>query len=493
VAAMIENEQQYCVTKAQIQRFEETLVNFANDAEGKRQENPLLFEVQVSALESQLADLREELAEYEAHTIDKQLTKTSISESISEKARTFEEVIQNIGDKITFTNLISTSLIIGGLIFLAYFSSIGYLPELEINSVATLLGASAITGGFIYGLISFVLISPGIIYGISINSNKDLRKILIIDHQGKTIGFVRLSMAMFIFTIAVTVTFKTGNESPWIFYKALIGLTSIMFEFFILKSIIKIVKNKIKFFDIISILLLIVLSCVLFLLSYSLTLAAILVDSVAFSENINHNPNLDLYRNLPALLAIIVIIYIIIVLFNKFVSLEAEYNRSVSKSISKIVKYLVLALSGIIFSTAALGHSTFIPRKIFEIYGWRNVKNASLVVNYEGCQTLKEIEIKIVNEQCVKTKNYYHIDDLQILSTIGKNYFLRYPKVHLGKKNNSKPMPKKNSSKSKNNPKQMAKNNSPKSKNSSKPEATQPERFVDFTLPASSVRSWSRK
>jgi hypothetical protein len=62
---MIENERQYQVTKDWIQKFEETLVNCVNDLEDKRQENPLLFEVQVSAIESQLADLREELAEYE--------------------------------------------------------------------------------------------------------------------------------------------------------------------------------------------------------------------------------------------------------------------------------------------------------------------------------------------------------------------------------------------------------------------------------------------
>jgi ribosome-binding protein aMBF1 (putative translation factor) len=62
---MIKNERQYRITKAQVQRFEEALKDLANDEEEKRRENPLLFEVQVSAIESQLEDLREELAEYE--------------------------------------------------------------------------------------------------------------------------------------------------------------------------------------------------------------------------------------------------------------------------------------------------------------------------------------------------------------------------------------------------------------------------------------------
>lgn len=66
---MIKNERQYRITKAQAQRFEQALADLADYAEDKKQENPILFEAQRSALESQLGDLREELGEYEALTI----------------------------------------------------------------------------------------------------------------------------------------------------------------------------------------------------------------------------------------------------------------------------------------------------------------------------------------------------------------------------------------------------------------------------------------
>jgi ribosome-binding protein aMBF1 (putative translation factor) len=66
---MIKNERQYRITKAQAQRFEQALADLANCGEDKKQENPILFEAQRSALESQLDDLREELTEYEALTI----------------------------------------------------------------------------------------------------------------------------------------------------------------------------------------------------------------------------------------------------------------------------------------------------------------------------------------------------------------------------------------------------------------------------------------
>ena len=62
---MIKNERQYRITKAQAQKFEQALADLANCAEGQRQENPILFAAQISALQSQLDELREELTEYE--------------------------------------------------------------------------------------------------------------------------------------------------------------------------------------------------------------------------------------------------------------------------------------------------------------------------------------------------------------------------------------------------------------------------------------------
>ena len=62
---MIKNERQYRITKAQVQEFEQALSQMLEFAETKKQENPLLQQVQVSALESQLNDLRQEVKEYE--------------------------------------------------------------------------------------------------------------------------------------------------------------------------------------------------------------------------------------------------------------------------------------------------------------------------------------------------------------------------------------------------------------------------------------------
>lgn len=64
---MIKNERQYRITKAQAQKFEQALAQLMQ-AEVAKQENPLLWQVQGNALSSQINDLQEELAEYEALT-----------------------------------------------------------------------------------------------------------------------------------------------------------------------------------------------------------------------------------------------------------------------------------------------------------------------------------------------------------------------------------------------------------------------------------------
>ena len=62
---MIKNQRQYGITKAQADRFEQALSRLSAPAQDQ-QVDPLLRQLQQEALQSQLDDLREELAEYDA-------------------------------------------------------------------------------------------------------------------------------------------------------------------------------------------------------------------------------------------------------------------------------------------------------------------------------------------------------------------------------------------------------------------------------------------
>lgn len=66
---MIENENQYRVTQAQAKMFEEALANFSTNSVKKGKNSEILEKIQKEALASQLATLREELADYEASRV----------------------------------------------------------------------------------------------------------------------------------------------------------------------------------------------------------------------------------------------------------------------------------------------------------------------------------------------------------------------------------------------------------------------------------------
>ena len=63
---MITNERQYRITAAEVERFERALDRTPADQAGRSNVHPRLQQAEREGLESQLADLRRELEEYEA-------------------------------------------------------------------------------------------------------------------------------------------------------------------------------------------------------------------------------------------------------------------------------------------------------------------------------------------------------------------------------------------------------------------------------------------
>jgi len=63
---MIKNERQYKITKAQAEKFEQAIARLARTSQPDNDGNQLLRDIEEEALRSQLADLREELEEYES-------------------------------------------------------------------------------------------------------------------------------------------------------------------------------------------------------------------------------------------------------------------------------------------------------------------------------------------------------------------------------------------------------------------------------------------
>ena len=63
---MIKNERQYRITKAQVQRFAQTLHSLKQRSDETEEIHPLIAKAQEDAVRSQLSDLENELREYES-------------------------------------------------------------------------------------------------------------------------------------------------------------------------------------------------------------------------------------------------------------------------------------------------------------------------------------------------------------------------------------------------------------------------------------------
>src|SRR5262245_45422656 len=58
----------------------------------------------------------------------------------------------------------SVSLVVGGIYFLIYFWSIGFMPEMDAKALVTLLAVSFLTGSCLLLLLGFYLLAPGLLW-----------------------------------------------------------------------------------------------------------------------------------------------------------------------------------------------------------------------------------------------------------------------------------------------------------------------------------------
>ncbi|SRR6266511_5454555 len=72
----------------------------------------------------------------------------------------------------------SLSLLAGGLIFLVYFSAIGFMPEMNLKAFATVLVFSAPVGGFLLILLSAFLLASGLWWRYWVTSSETLKSLV---------------------------------------------------------------------------------------------------------------------------------------------------------------------------------------------------------------------------------------------------------------------------------------------------------------------------
>ena len=453
---MIENEQQYYSTKIKALEFEKTLGSLENDIDNKRKENLLLFDCYISAVRNKLIDLREEIDRYELNRGVKNNSTLALNGKSLDSSKDliiFKEIIKFLAGKET----IGLSLIFGGIILLVYFLSIRFIPDLDIGSIPVFLGAVAIIGIIFYFIICYILISPGIFLHNYLQIDKNLIYLWVRKKQLPVFAFSALLSFPLILIIVLYLCFNASLPSLNIFKPALVLLA-----LFILSCIYsylcreRISLAKLHRISLAKLLRLFLLSLVIFSIT-CFPFAMIISIIFKHSQNCTNNEyaSIALFSSLFG-----------VVMVNEFIIIKPLLGSDSSNSfVFKIVKFVVVPLTFFVILTSSFNRFVVIPEIIVEIFGWRNTQNASLIVGYEGCQAIMQIDNKILREQCIKTKNFYKITNLQILSSVGKSYFLRFPKEPPLSKSDCKNLLQ-----------------SPSNK-----------QYVDFTFPSSYIKSWSRK
>lgn len=109
----------------------------------------------------------------------------------------------NLGDLLkVFGIFYSLLLMSGGCIFVIYFFSISYMPNLSWESSDSLLFTAAIVSMILIIMIAIIFISPGIIWLYIIDKIQFFRSVLL-GINGKPKGFIRLSVSAMFLLISI--------------------------------------------------------------------------------------------------------------------------------------------------------------------------------------------------------------------------------------------------------------------------------------------------
>jgi hypothetical protein len=95
----------------------------------------------------------------------------------------------------------SVSLAFGGLIFLAYYWFINFMPEVDLKSFLTFLATSAFSGIFFLTGMLYLLVVPGILWKASVPKIKSLKDLLFKDQK-----LYQQSARVFLAAIAIFIT-----------------------------------------------------------------------------------------------------------------------------------------------------------------------------------------------------------------------------------------------------------------------------------------------
>lgn len=331
----------------------------------------------------------------------------------------FSTVAQNTS---LLTWIILPSIALGGATFIVYFASIGYMPELDIQKAVYQIYTAALTGLLLFSAFSIAVIIPGLFYENWIKQSPFKEKI-----EGDSFGFIRLSLSQTFLIVGLsllaTPAINLNQSSPNIPLLNLLALTLLGFflafiGICLVKDVIQsdkeknIKQKKIKLFssDLRSkkLWISVLYSCTnyMFVITF-FSYASVGTDALVFMS-----------KNTGRTLIFLISIPIILIIFNKLAIEVAP-----KKGIMRFITFLLSGLFSVAIIQALFSDLSFLPSRIVKIYGWGNISNVNIVLNQEGCEVVKYLELNTVKKE--EEDKLCKLEKVHILSRFGEKYYLR--------------------------------------------------------------------
>ena len=268
--------------------------------------------------------------------------------------------------KYVFSNLTtvlwSTFLLIGGVVFLTYYYSIGYMPKLDLASSVTLVATASITALILTIAFAFAFILPGIYWSQVIDSNSKLKQLW---HNGSKKSFLKLLVWFGLPIIGIYLTIVlfqvTKNYSILILFWIPIFL-------YIIYVISKVNLSCWEFFK--EYLFYWLNTIVCFLIS-SLSLILFILIALNSAEK-------------GFTLFVYVIVSGLFLVFSNFmIILKPDY-------IYPIFWYFGLGTAALLMVILAFNGYSLIPSLVMKQFQFGNINNSFIVLKEEGCHIVDE-------------------------------------------------------------------------------------------------------
>ncbi|MBF7054108.1 hypothetical protein IOC61_12415 [Halomonas sp. KAO] len=298
----------------------------------------------------------------------------------------------------------SAVLLIGGVIFVIYYALIGYMPDFDLKSSVTITAAASVTSIVIIIMMLIMMVFAGSFWrGVweFLGDNSELKRYWLEDSASSGFRNLLIWFSIPLFTVYASLGLSLFLGS-WCWMLTL-GLVALIYLLYLcLYSGFGLVKGGKEFVFLVAATL-----CSAVFIFFPLYLVFRL--SVVEFESIS-----DVSWFLGFLSAMFII----------FINTASASPQGAS---SPYAKEFVLGLMAVVMIFISFGRFDRIPYSVMEIYKFGNIEASELVLEREGCELFKSLEINVLDKDgglCV-------VKDVLILSRLGREAYLEVDKDDL--------------------------------------------------------------